>query len=166
MNKYQNRIQLVLFLGLTAGLAATALTHAAQAKDQLDPDAEAKQAAQEDADQTAEVDKSKRAKFQHVFYGTFGVLSDDSQKLSPDVVGSFATNASDKKSGRTYLVKVENESKAVLAKLQHFDGKSVQVIGKLRVVGTDGEAKYLIVSSIVEASTTPRAKERRSLGGL
>ena len=105
-------------------------------------------------------------KYQRKFFGMFAGLSDDSQRLSPDVVGSFGTNESDKKPGRKYLVKVENGNKAVLETLKRNDGKKAQVTGKLQDIGPDDEAKYLIVSSVIELSATPPAKERRKLGGL
>jgi hypothetical protein len=100
------------------------------------------------------------------FLGTFAKLSEDSQKLGPEVIGSFNTSSTDKKPGRTYLVKVENDNKAVLATLERYDGKNAQVAGKLQDIGPDGEAKYLIVSAVIEASSTPRAKEHRKAGGL
>lgn len=105
-------------------------------------------------------------KNQHIFFGTFAKRSDDSQKLGSDVIGSFSTSSTDKKPGRTYLVKVGNDNKVVLATLERYDGKNAQVLGKLQDFGPDSKAKYLIVSKVVEVSSTPRAKERRKGGGL
>jgi len=161
MSKSTNRRQWVLLLGLTVGLATTALTHAAQSKDKpLDLAAEAKQAAQEEAQQQADRDKGIR--HQSKFTGTFAALPDDSQKLSPDVVGAFTTDSSDTKPGRTYLVKMADGNKVVLKTLLRFDGKKAQVTGKLRVLDANGEAKYLIVIDVIEPSSTPRAKQRGS----
>ena len=124
-----NRAAWVLALGLTIGLSSTALTHAADKP--LDFDAEAKQAAKEDADQMAEREKGIRGKYQRTFLGTFSGIPDPSQnaskKLSPDVVGTFATNSNDPKPGREYQVKVENGNKSVLDLLSRLDGKNLQV---------------------------------------
>ena len=161
MSKSPNRTQWVLLLGLTVGLATTALTHAAQPKAKpVDPEAEAKQAAQEDAQQQA--DRDKGIKHQSKFTGTFAAPSDDSQKLSSDVVGWFITDPSDTKPGRTYQVKVADGNKAVLKTLLRFDGKKAQLTGKLRVLDANGEAKYLVVIDVMEPSATPRAKQRGS----
>ncbi|MCY3018486.1 MAG: hypothetical protein NTW87_05585 [Planctomycetota bacterium] len=165
MSKYRNRGQWVLFLGLTVGLATTALTHAGQPKDKpLDLEAEAKQAAQEEVKDLA--DHAQGIRHQKVFGGTFLLPSDSSQKLSPDVVGSFVTGPADSKPGRAFLVKVENGKKEVVDALNRFDGKPVRVFGKLRVIGPDGEAKYLVVINLVESAPTPPAVERRKFGGL
>jgi len=105
-------------------------------------------------------------KYQRRFFGTFAGRSGDSAKLSSDVIGSYLTGASDKKPGQTYLVKVENDSKAVLEGLTRQNGKSAEVMGKLDDFAPDGAAKYLIVTSVVEVSATPPAKVRRKPGGL
>jgi hypothetical protein len=157
MSKSPIRTLWVLLLSLIVGLA-----HGAQ-KDKskpLDPEAEAKQAAQEDAQQT--IDRDKGIKHQSKFSGTFATIVDDSQKLGPDVVGAFTTDASDMKPGRTYLVKVADGNKTILKTLLRFDGKKAQVSGKLRVLDANGEAKYLVVIDVMEPSATPRAKQRGS----
>jgi hypothetical protein len=160
MNNYR-RPKWVLVLGLTSGLATTTPSHAAQPKAKpADLEAEARIAAQEEAQQQA--DRDKGIKHQSKFTGTFAALSDDSQKTSPDVVGSFTTDASDPKPGRTYLVKVADGNKAVLKTLLRFDQKKAQVTGKLRVMDSNGEAKYLVVIDVMEPSATPRAKQRGS----
>lgn len=165
MSNYANRAHWVIFLGLTVSLATTALTHAGQPKNKpLDTDAEAKQSADEDAKEAA--DRAKGIKPQRLFLGMFLLLTDSSQKLSADVVGSFVTDQSDTKPGRTYLVKVANGNKDILAALKRSDVKKVQVTGKLRNIGPDGVPKYLIVTSTIESAPTPRAPERRKLGGL
>ena len=105
-------------------------------------------------------------KNQYRFFGTFTRVSDDSQKLGPNVIGSFSTSSTDKKPGRTYLVKVDNENKGVLATLERYDAKNAQVRGKLQEFGPDGEAKYLIISGVIEATSTPRAKEHRKAGSI
>lgn len=161
MSKYSNRTQW-LVLGLTVCLSSTALTHAGQPKDKskLDLEAEAKQAAQEDAQQQA--DRDKGITHQSKFTGRFAGLSEDSKNVSPDVVGWFNTDSSGTKPGRTYQVKVADGNKAVLKTLLRFDGKKAQVTGKLRVLDSNGEAKYLVVIDVMEPSSTPRAKQRGS----
>jgi len=104
-------------------------------------------------------------KYQHIFFGKFAGLS-DSQKLGPDVCGSFVTNASDKKPGRTFLVKVETSNKVLRETIKRFDGMNAQVTGKLEEIGPDNEAKYLIVSSALAISATPPPVARRKPGGL
>ena len=81
-------------------------------------------------------------------------------------MGQFTTITADKKPGRTYLVKVEGGSKGILKDLLRSEGKTVQVSGKLRVIDSNGEAKYLVVISVMEASPTPPVAERRKQGGL
>ena len=168
MSKYPNRAPWVLFLGLTVALAAAAPTHAGQPKPkdkQLDLEAEAKQVAEEEAKENADR-RFGPAGRQTVFAGTFVKLSDPSQNLSPEVVGSFVTDKSDMKPGRTYLVKVEKGNKDVLQALMRLDLKKTRASGKLRVIGPDGEAKYLIVSNVIAVGPTPPVKERRKFGGL
>jgi hypothetical protein len=157
MNNYRSP-EWVLVLGLTIGLATTAPTHAAQPKVKVDLQAEANQSQQEDIQQQA--DRDKGIKHQSKFNGTFVLLADDSQKLSADVVGSFTTDSSDVKPGRTYLVKVADGNKTVLNTLARFNGKKAQVTGKLRVLDQNGEAKYLVVIDVMAPSSTPRAKQR------
>jgi hypothetical protein len=161
MSRFQNRPKWLLILGFSVGIATTALpSYAAQAKNKTDLAAEAKAAADEEAQQQADRDKGIR--HQSKFTGTFAALADDSQKPSPDVVGSFTTDSSDMKPGRTYLVKVADGNKAVLKTLMRFDGKKAQVTGKLRVLDQNGEAKYLVLIDVMEPSATPRAKQRGS----
>lgn len=160
MSKSPKRTRWVIILGLTVGLATTALTHAASKDKPLDLEAEAKQIAQEEAQQQADRDKGIR--HQSKFTGTFAALPEDTKNLGPDVVGSFITDSSDTKPGRTYLVKVADGNKTVLKTLSRFDGKKAQVTGRLRVLDSNGEAKYLIVIDVVEPSSTPRAKQRGS----
>jgi hypothetical protein len=105
-------------------------------------------------------------KNQHIFSGTFYKLSDDLQKLSPDVIGRFTTNDLDKRAGRTYLVKVANGNKTIHETLQRNDGKEGQVTGKLQDISPDGGAKYLIISAATDISATPPSKSRRKRGGL
>jgi hypothetical protein len=164
MSKYPNCARWVLVLGLTVGLATTALTHAGQPKDKVDLAAEAKQAAEEEAKDLA--DHAQGIGHQKVFVGAFTRRSDDSQKLGPDVVGSFLTGQADPKPGRAFLVKVENGKKEVVDALNRLDGKTVRVFGKPRVIGPDGEAKYLVVINLIESGPTPPAVDRRKPGGL
>ena len=148
----------LFFLGLISGLAGTAPRLSAADKSKTDPAAEAKQAQQEDEQDNDPVERKKR---QRMFFGTFLLPSDPSQQTSSDVVGTFVTDERDRKPGRTYLVKVENGKKDVLAALKRYDIKKVQVGGKLRNIGPDGEAKYLIVSGVIETSATPPVKDHR-----
>jgi hypothetical protein len=164
MSKYSNCAQWVLFLGLTVGLATTALTHAGQPKDNVDLAAEATQSAEEEAKDLA--DHAQGIRKQKVFEGVFTRLSDNSQKVAPDVIGSFFTGKSDPKPGRAFLVKVENGKKEVVDALNRSEGKAVRIFGKLRVIGPDGEAKYLVAINLVDSAPTPPAKERRKFGGL
>ena len=161
MNKFARWL---LVLGFTALLATTARTHAADKP--VDFSAEDKQAEKEDADQMAEREKGIRGKYQRKFLGEFHWLSEPDPKFSPDVVGTFDTNDQDMKPGRHYQVKVENNSKAVLELLKQLDGKNTEFSGKLRVIGQDGEAKYVIVSSVIEVSATPPAVEHSKFGGF
>jgi len=162
MSKNQNRPHWMLVLGLTAGIAAT-LTHAADKDSVLDADAKASE--QEDTDAVTDHAKGIKGSGSRIFSGAFAALSETSQDLGPDVVGSFTTDSADKKPGRTYLVKVQD--KGVLKTLARYDGKKAKVVGKLRVIDTDGEAKYLIVSSvIVSAAPTPSVTNRNPPGGL
>jgi len=160
------RVHALLFFVLAIGFATAVATHAGEA---VDLDAEAKQAAEEDAAQKAERAQGQTGKYQRTFYGTFqwvGAADGSAQQLSPEVVGNFSTNSSDRKPGRTYLVKVENANKGVIETLKKFNGKITEVQGKLRNLTPEGEAKYLIVTSVVEVAPTRPATERRKFGGL
>jgi hypothetical protein len=103
---------------------------------------------------------------QRNFVGTFDWFSEGSEKPSPDVVGSFIANGTEKKPGRKYLVKMEKENKVILATLQSHDGKIAQLAGRLDDFGPDGEAKYLIVSYVIVAAPTKPVLERRGPGGI
>jgi len=161
-----NLTHCLLSLVLAVGLATIARSHAGEP---VDFDAEAKQAAQEEAEQKAERDKGVTGKYQRTFFGTFQRLSDsdgNAQQISPDVLGIFVTNAQDRKPDRTYLVKAESGNKGIIETLKKFDGKKSEVTGKLRVISPEGEAKYLIISMVVEVAATPPVKQRRNFGGL
>ncbi len=158
MNK---NLHWVLFTGLvlaTAGIQA--------ADKPTDFEAEKKQAEKEEAEQKAERDAGTKGKYQKIFFGTVHILADANPKLSPEVLGNFETSNQDKKPGRNYQLKLDGDSKALADTLRKLDGKSAQLTGKLRVIGADGEAKYLIVSSVVEMAPTPKIPERRSGSGL
>lgn len=150
-----------LILGMVLGLPALLAGDA-------DLDAEAKQAAEEDEKENQERKEGIKGKYQRKFLGGFIPLagSPDSQNMSSEVVGTFVTNASDLKPGRTYLVKLEGQSKELLASLVASKGTIVEVIGKLRNTGPDGEAKYLIASSCQTTGATPEVKKRRKRGGF
>src|SRR5690348_3074503 len=104
---------------LTIAIAATASARA-EDKGKTDFDAEDKQAAKEDEDQNAErIASGTRSTRQRLFNGKYVALADlpqdgSQEELSPDVVGVFFTNKSDRKPERKYLVKVENGDKKVL----------------------------------------------------
>lgn len=154
----------LFFLVLALSLATTAVTHAGET---LDLDAEAKQAAQEEADQKAERTQGVTGKYQRTFYGTFQRVPEATdQPRSPEVVGTYTTNAADRKPDRNYLVKVENGNKNLLEALKRVEGKKAEVTGKLRNINPEGEAKYLIVTAVIEAAPTPTTGERRKFGGL
>ena len=70
------------------------------------------------------------------------------------------------KPGRNYLVKIENNSKAILDALKRGEGRKAEIIGKLRNIGPDGDAKYVVVTSVLETGATPPATGHRKLGGL
>lgn len=154
--------RLLLLLVLVLGLPA--MVRAGDA----DFDAEAKQAAEEDAAEKKERDSGVRGKYQRRFLGAFVPLAGapETQNMSGDVVGTFTTNSSDLKPGRTYQVKVEGKSKDLLAALIQSKGISVELTGKLRNTGPDGEAKYLIAASCTTTGATPEVKNRRKRGGF
>jgi hypothetical protein len=156
-----------LALVLLMALGLPALVRAEQS-DSVDFDAEAKQAAQEDEAQNKEREQGIKGKYQRKFLGVFNPLSaaPDTQNMSSEVVGTFITNSSDLKPGRTYLVKLEGKSKDLLASLISSKGTSVEVMGKLRNIGPDGEAKYLIASSCQTTGATPAVTNRRKRGGF
>ena len=158
-----SRLLSLLFLGLTAGLAGTGPTLAADAKDkQKDAQAEEKEAAKEDADEAAITDMAEQLrKYQHEFHGTFLLPSDPSQKTGSAVVGTFVTDERDRNPNQTYLVKAEKGKEDIVKALTRFDGKKVAVQGKLRNSG-----KYLIVSLVVEPAPGPPRTERRGHGGI
>jgi plasmid stabilization system protein ParE len=162
-----NRTHASLFLVFAVTVAAVAPALAAE---ELDLEAEAKQAAKEAADQAAERATGVRGKYQRKFYGTFKRLSDapesGSAQVSPEVVGTYSTNAADTKPGRNYLVKVENGNKAIIDALKRMEGKKIEIIGILRNIDADGEAKYVIASEVTETGATPPPVERRKFGGL
>jgi hypothetical protein len=164
MSKNANRVPWMIILGLVAGLATTSL-HAGQPKKDgkdKEAEAEAKQFAQEEADEIADRAKGIKHKDRRAFTGRFVA------EVSGDVMGQFMTITADKKPGKSYLVKFDAEaSKTALTKaLQRFEGKNVTVLAKLRVFDQNGEAKYLVINSVMEDSPTPPVVERRGPGGI
>ncbi|MGD0088839.1 MAG: hypothetical protein ABSE73_02865 [Planctomycetota bacterium] len=143
----------LFFLGLTAGLAGTALTHAADKPP--DAKAEADQAAQENQD---DMDRRRNGgvQSQRMFHGTFLLPADPSAQTNPDVIGTFVTDESDMKPNQTYLVKVEKGLKEVTEALKRNDTKKLTVHGKLA-----NAAKYLIVVSVIEPAPGAPVKEQR-----
>lgn len=156
---WKQRLVLVLFMLL--GLPG--LVKAAEA----DFDAEAKQAAEEDDKESKERAEGIKGKYQRKFLGTFIAMSaTPDSNVSSEVVGTFNTNSADLKPGRAYLVKLEGKGKELLASLIATKGANVEVTGKLRNTGPDGEAKYLIASSCTIAGATPEVKKRNKRGGF
>ena len=153
-----------LLLVLLLALGSPAFVQAGEA----DFEAESKQAAEEDEKEKSERSEGIKGKYQRKFLGAFVPLSGtpDSQNMSGDVVGTFTTNSSDLKPGRTYLVKLEIKGKELLASLIASKGANVEVTGKLRNTGPDGEAKYLIASSCQTAGATPEVRKRNKRGGF
>ncbi len=171
MNKNANRIPWVLFLVLIAGVATTSLAHAGQPKGKdKEAEAEAKQFTQEEEAEIADRAKGIKHKDRRTFSGRFDAVPEaESKEFATNVVvGTFTTNSADTKPGRTYLVKMDVEaSKATLKALMRFDGKTAQILGKLRVIDANGEGKYLMVNTVLEASSpTPPVKDRRKSGGV
>lgn len=150
------------------GLAFSGATSGALIAAETAPDfeAEQKQIEKEDAEQDAEREKGIKNKYQVVFDGTVRLLSQADQELSPGVVGHFVTSLQDPKPGRAYLLKLAAESEALLNALKSVNGKPAQLTGKLRFIGANGEAKYLIVESVQGKGPTPTVSERRTAGGL
>jgi hypothetical protein len=143
------------------------LTPAFGAEKGPDFEKEKKQIEKEDAEQKAEREKGIKGKYQKMFYGRLNFLEAEDTTLSPDVIGSFETNEHDKKPGRQYLLKVAGDDpKLLLQALKKLEGKNLQITGKLRFIGSDGEAKYLVALSAEEIGPTPAIPERRSANGL
>jgi hypothetical protein len=127
-------------------------------------EAEEKQAAKEEAKEIE--DRLKGIKSTVKLTGRFIPLSDTSEDLSPAVVGSFVTVSEDNKPGPTYLVKVDGQNKGLLDALKLSVGKNVQVGGKMRNRDENGVAKYFLVMMVSELAPTPRATNRRKIGGV
>ncbi|MGD0088837.1 MAG: hypothetical protein ABSE73_02855 [Planctomycetota bacterium] len=156
----------LLFLGLSTGVAGTALTHAEEDKDKqkdskAEAEEEAQEAAREDAQETADRAAGRTGQKQRIFFGTFLVPSDPSEQTNPDVVGTLVTGENDLKPNQTYLVKAEKRKKEIVEVLKRFDAKQVQVMGKLR-----NQAKYLIVMMVIESGPSEPVKERRKFGNI
>ncbi|MGD0088838.1 MAG: hypothetical protein ABSE73_02860 [Planctomycetota bacterium] len=143
----------LFFLGLTAGLACTALTLAADKPP--DAKAEADAAKKEDDD---EMDRRSKGglQSQRMFHGTFLLPSDSSKQTNADVIGTLVTDEGDMKPNQTYLVKVEKNLKEVIEVLKRNDTKKVTVHGKVR-----NQGKYLIAISVIEAAPGAPVKEQR-----
>jgi len=130
-------------------------------------DAEKAQIEKEAAAEQAERDRGIKGKWQRLFRGTVYLLTQANEELSPDVVGYFVTNGQDRRPGRNYLMKLGgNDKKALADALKKVNGMTVQIRGVLRVIGENGEAKYLIVDSVWLEGPTPTVPERRSGSGL
>jgi len=58
------------------------------------------------------------------------------------------------------------ESQELADALRKMHGKPARLTGKLRLIDSNGEAKYVMVNSVEESAPTQRAPERRSASGL
>jgi hypothetical protein len=154
-----NRVLTLFYLVLALGLAASPARAG-----EPNFEAEDQQAAQEE--EKAIADRLKGIKSNIKLVGRYIPLPETTKDLNPTVVGSFVTISEDNKPGATYLVKVEKQNKDILEALKLSEGKNVQLSGKLRNLDENGVAKYFIVSIVTELAPTPRAVERRKLGGL
>ena len=154
-----------VLLGLTIAFAMNGVLAAAE-KGATDFEAEQAQIAEEDAAQKAERAMGIKAQYQRVFFGTVRILKQANAEISPDVVGHFVTNKDDMKPGRAYQIKMWDKSPEVLDALRKMNGKTVKLSGKLRLLNSSGEAKYVMVKSVEELAPTPRVPERRSSSGL
>ena len=90
-------------------------------------------------------------------------------------MGAASENANRKSAQRTLLpllfiapprpwaarLAVRAREKEILETLKRYDGKKVEVQGKLRV-----DNKYLIVSQVAEPPAPPQAPGRRAGGGI
>jgi hypothetical protein len=158
------KILWAVIFGLTIGLATNGGGVAGE--EGTDFEAEQKQIEKEDAEQKAERAKGVKGKYQRAFYGTVYLNVRVSGEISPDVVGVFLTSKRDLRPGRTYQMKLRQESKALRETIKKLDRKSAKLTGKLRLIGANGVAKYVIVNSIEEVGLTQRVPERRSASGL
>lgn len=171
MKVYAGLLQWGLLTLVALGLTVSSRAHAQEPSKESEQDAEEKQAAEEDAQEQRErerVEQDKRVEstWQELFTGTFRRLSESeaSESASSQTVGSFVTALTDPKPGRRYLVKVED--KLLIEALKRFEGKPLQLAGKLRNIDPNGVAKYLIVTRILTQEQTPPPVRRRGLGGI
>jgi hypothetical protein len=148
-----------LFLVFALGLCCVPAVMGRE-KEKPDLAAEAKQEAEEDAQEKKERAEGKMGLHQRIFNGTF-VLQAETDDDNPDVLGQFVTDHTDKVPGQVYLVKVKDKNPAVVEALKKRNGQKATVHGRLRVGG-----KYLLVSEVVVKGPTPPVKERRRAGGI
>ena len=149
----------LLFLVFTLGLCCVPAVRGGE-KEKPDLGAEAKQAADEDAQEQKERAEGKMGLHQRIFNGTFVLLAETDDD-NPDVLGQFATDNTDKVPGQVYLVKVKDKNPAVVEVLKKMNGQKATLHGRLRVGG-----KYLVVYEVVVKGPTPPVKERRRAGGI
>lgn len=160
----QNRL-LTVTLSLAFGVALNFTSAAAEKK--TDFDAEQEQIDKEEAAQQADRDSGVEVtQYQKIFKGTLYLMHQASGELSPDVVGHFVTDLTDMKPRRNYQLKLAQGCEDLIETFKRFDGKPAVLQGKLRLIGPNGEAKYLIAESIIDEGPTPTVKERRSGSGL
>jgi hypothetical protein len=155
-----NWVFFLFFLAFAAGLAGTRPMRAEEKKPDLA--AEKKKEAEEAAKQAADRLAGNEGGFQRHFSGTF-ILNDSSQQDNPDVVGIFVTDAKDQVPQQGYQVRVAKgaKEKEILETLKRYNGKKVEVQGRLRV-----DNKYLVVSGVIERAAPPKEPERRAGGGI
>lgn len=149
----------LFFLVLTLGLCCVPAVSGAEEKKKTDLAAEAKQEAEEDAEELKQRALGK-IKLRRTFRGTFHRL-DESENDNPEVIGAFFTDNSEIGPGQLYSVRVEGTNKAlVIETFKKLDGKKAIIHGRLRL------AKYLIVTNVIEIGPTPPPRDRFKGGGL
>jgi hypothetical protein len=163
MNKNARAARWTFFLFFLAFAAAFAGTQPVRAEDQkTDSAAEAKKEADEISKQEDDRNTGSEGGYQRQFSGTL-LLDDKPQDDNPDVIGVFVTDEKDNVPQQGYKVKVAkgDSEKEILESLKRYNGKKVEVMGRLRV-----DNKYLVISKVIERAAPPKEPQRRSGGGI
>ena len=131
-------------------LACASAGTAAHAEDSPE-EQEAKQAAKE-----AEAEKSlpEDQQFGHAYVGTLSLIPVDPTQPKPTVIGTFTLDK-----GTTLQLKLAEVNDSLVKRMSLYDNKKCTLFGKLR-----NNAKYLVVSSIIEMPNAPVMKRKR--GGM
>ena len=157
-NVKSRRVLRLFLLVFILGLCCVPAVRGAEKK-KPDLEAEAKQAAEEEAQELK--DRQQGKKPQITFHGTFKMRG-ESDPGNPEVIGAFLTDQHDMVPGQVYMVKAGGSNKPILTEaLKKQDGKKATLQGFLR-----NERKYLIVINIIESAPTPPARERLRAGGI